>query len=256
MKAQFKYALRSGLSLRAAAFAIMALINLPFGLLGYLGFLGYGAMVVAVILSSLAFCGVFAVNIIADVGSLKFIFGTPHGYLHALTPVKSWKTLLARTAAIVIEDSIAICAGVLGIAWQSLNLADEAIGISTLNISVSGYDSFFSALAGIGVSLILYAYVLMLVVFGVTLKQSVFAGLRGKSVLALLCVAAAVWVLSLADFLLVPFGALTNWGMFFYIELPGGFGAGSMVYVILLMARVSALFAASAAMIERKIELS
>lgn len=249
MKAQFKYAFQQGLTLRLAAFAILVIMNVVFGVLGYFGLWGEPGMITAVTLSSLALFGIFTVNIIVDMRSLKDVFGTPDGYLHALTPVKSWKILLARTVAIVCQDFITLFAGIFGIVWQAMVLSGD-IGFG---FNYSHYESSNSnAVTGLIVLLLGYAYIIMLIVFGSSLKNSVLSGIPGRSWLALLGVAATAWIFNLFNFVVAPFGTVDHWRIFYSITLPGGWYMGFIVYALLFSVKIAALFIASSTLLERK----
>lgn len=253
MKAQFKYAFRQSLELKATAFAAYVIMNLVFGILGYYKIWGEPGMIVAVTLTSIAFCGMIAVRAIVDGRYFKDIFGTPDGYLHALTPVKSWKIILARSVTILCEDCISLFVGICGIVWQSLILSGEiGVGINSFNhIEIRpeevGYIIFSSILLLLG-----YLYLVMYGMFGAALKNSVFFGIRGRALLAVLGVAAVAWVFNLLNFIAAPFGEVTHWKWFFNIALSGGFYTCFVVYFLLYSVKTAALFVASTKLMERK----
>lgn len=250
MKAQFKYAFLQEITLRAAALAAVLLLNLVFGILGYIGVLSNGLMITAVTFSSLALCGVFTVNIIADIGSIKSLFGTPEGYLSALTPVKGWKILLARTVSIICQDFISLFIGIFGVVWQSFVLS----GLIGWGIDYSDYTggNIPDIICGFLILLLGYAYIIMFIVFSAALKNSIFFGVPGRSWLSLASVAAVAWVFNLLNFVLAPFGEVGNWRMFYYIGIPYGFNAGTVAWFLIASARIAALFIASSILLERK----
>lgn len=253
MKAQFKYALRQGLALRATAFALVAALNIVFGVLGYFKVLNNAGMVTATTLSSIALCGIFVICIIADVESFKSMFAAPQGYLLALAPVKSWKIMLARMTCIICEDFIALFMAIFGIVWQSCVL-DGVIGMG-IDYSI-GYESDASNVVfGIIAILLSYAYIMMMVAFGVSLQNSVLFGVRGRKLLTMLVVAGVAWGFNLLNFIVAPFGILDRWKLFFSIALPYGFSAGAVVYALLSIAKIAALFVAASSLMERKINL-
>lgn len=250
MKAQFKYALRQELPLRAVAFAAVVLLNLVFGSLGYFHFLSRSAMITAVTLSSLALVGIFTVNITADIGTLKSVFGTPDGYLLALTPVKSWRILLARTVSIICEDFISLFAGIFGVVWQSFVLS-EWIGFG---VDYSSYETgpITDIIAGAGIILLGYTYLVMLIVFGFSLRNSILFGIPGRSLLSVLGVLVVAWVFNLFNFVLLPFGTVNHWNFIYNIDIPYGFNIGAFAYTLITLVRIAALFIASSVLIERK----
>jgi len=253
MKVQFKYAFRQSLSQRLSGFAIMVLINLVFGIIGYFGLLPAGIVITGVVFSSLALTAIFVTNIIADAVSLRSVFGAPHGYLTALTPVKSHRILFARVVTIICEDVIALAVGIFGVLWQAFVLA----GLIGTGIDPGNYLLVLQeCIQIIGLALFEYVFIVMLVIFGVVLKRSIFFGKRGGGWLALLGVASAAWLLFLLNFALIPFAPYENWWLFFSITLVPGFNAGTFVYALTALIRIAALFYASSELLERRINLS
>lgn len=253
MKAQFKYAFRHSLELRAGALGILVLLNLVFGISGFFGWLNNSMLVTAVVFSSLALTGVFVTNIIANVSSFKSILGAPEGYLCTLTPVKSRSILFARLVSTVCADSIALIAGVGGIIWQSFVLSglfDYRDAFSTF------YFSFADLFSGAVITLLEYSYIMLLIVFGITLKNSVFSGKRGRTLLSLLGVAAAAWALSLLNFALTPFGTVERLWLVYSITLPQSFSGSFALYALVALARNTLLFFACSELLERRMNLS
>lgn len=249
MKAQFKYALKQGLTLRTSVFAVTLVLNLVFGILGYFNLLGYAAIITGVSLSGVAIGVVFIVNIIADVKNVQSLYGTPEGYLFALTPVKSRKTLFARIITIVCEDFIALAVSIFGVVWQALILSGDIVrGAVYSGLTENSGVIISSAI----VIFFAYLYIINLIFFGVALKNSVFFGMPGRSLITLLSVAAAAWIFSLVDFLMVPFGSVEHWGIFYTISLPFGFNTGFIIYALIALIKIAALFAASSVLTERK----
>ena len=252
MKAQFKYALRSSLMLRLIALAAVILLNLVFGLIGLFGPAGSAFLITAVVLSSMALCGIFVTNVIADTVSLKSVFGTPHGYLGALAPVKSRTVLLARISCIVCEDLAALFIGIAGVVLQSFILAG-LIGSSPGDFS--DRPDFGLIFSGAVIIILGYAYVITFTVFGAALKTCVFSGVRGKSLLSLAGVAASLWLLNLLNFTLVPFFFAERWGLLFTVGVSPGLSVSFAAYCLLALLRPAALFIASGELIERRIDL-
>lgn len=253
MKAQFKYALRQSLELKATAFAALVLMNLVFGILGYFKLWGEAGMITAVTLSSIAFVGIIAIRAIVDGRYFKDIFGTPDGYLYALTPVKSWKIMLARSITMIAEDCLSLFVGIIGIVWQASVLSgDIGFGVNSgSNWRLSATDIRY-IIFGTIILLLGYAYLTMLGMFGTSLRNSVFFGIRGRALLASLSVIAVMWVFNLLNFVFAPFGEVTRWKCFFSIILPGGFYTGFAVYFMLLSVKTAALFFAGSILRERK----
>jgi|GEM_PF-646274 len=259
MKAQFKYAFLQSMTLRLTALAIVVLFNLVFGLLGYFRIINNAVITTAVVFSSLSIAGLFVINIIADVKSFNGIFGSPEGYLNALTPVKGRYTLFARAAAAVVEDNLALIVAVCGVVLQSFiltGLINRSVSALGASLTIQANTSLGEIISAVGAVMLGYAYIIMLILFGVALKNSVFFGIRGKSWLGLLGVAAAAWVLNLLNFILWPFASFDRFWFIYSVNLTQGINAGTIVYALINLIRVVALYCATSALLERRLNLS
>ncbi len=194
----------------------------------------------------------FVVNIIADGQGLETIFGSPKGYLNIMTPVKSWKMLLPRVVTYTIEDFIGLAIAVCGVVVQGLAY-DNAFG-DVFNVNFTAQD-FRSAFFGLLMGFLGYAYIIMVVTFGLSIKSAFFSGRRFGGLLAVLCTVAVVWVFNLFNFVLAPLGSLSNWNNFFAITLNLNSALHLLAYSAVSFIKVAALFTASSVLIERRINL-
>ncbi len=253
MKAQFKYAIRSGLGLRAAALLGTLVINAVFAAAGLTGLVSENVMILGVVLSSLSLCAVFAINIISDALGFRNIYDAPHGYLFAMTPVKHWKILLPRIVSYAVMDAISLAIAITGVVLQSNILDGSLTGGAVTRITM---QSFSADIFLFGMGLLGYAYIMLLVVFSQALKSTVFYHMRGRGVLAGLCVLAVAWAFNLTGFLFMPIGMFQGWSWIFYsITLNVNNPLHVAAYYIVSLAKISALFAASSALAERRINL-
>jgi len=254
MKAQFKYALRSGLTVRLAVLGFLVLLSAVFGLLATFRHSNEVVETTAVVLISIGLSGVFVVNVIMDFISLKGIFGAPEGYLNALTPVKFRVTLFARTVCAVLEDCAALGIGTLCVLWHAL-LMDG------MNANMAGSIQVFASVPEIVQMSILvlfgYTFIFMLIVFGRSLRHSVFFGMHAKPLLTALGVGAAIWVLSLLNFALAPFGVVEHvWWVIYSIIIPVRSGVAGYLYALVALFQIVVLFIANSMLMERRMNLS
>ncbi|MCL2088062.1 MAG: hypothetical protein FWH14_01130 [Oscillospiraceae bacterium] len=252
MKSIFKYAFLQNRRLRVSVFAVMLGINLVFSILSLSGIAPGPVMILGITLSSIAIGAVFIINIIADALTLRSIFGTPHGYNYALAPVKSGKILLANVVSIIVQDCIALSVAIFGVVIQSLSFT-KTLGLvfDSLQAGDALFWSFFITIF----TLLAYAFLLMLVVFGISLKNSLFFSSRLSPLLAFIGVIISIWVLGILDILLIPFGDVSYVFMFVNVTLIPGFNIASLIYAIVIAAKTTLLFLASSRLIERKANL-
>jgi hypothetical protein len=252
MKAQFKYAFLQNLDQRAYALGATVLISAVFSVLSVTGLANEAVMTLGVVLESLALCGVFAVCIIADVQGMGGIFGSPQGYLNILTPVPGWKLLLPRLVTYVLEDLFSLAVAIASLVFQVM-VFDSEFG-DVFHFRLTWDDIRSIALFG-GMALLGYAYILMLAVFGASLKSGPFSNRRFGSLLALLCMGAAAWALNLFNFVLMPFGMVDMWNSVFTISLDIRSPLHIAMYDLVSLIKVAALFVTSSLLIERRINL-
>ena len=253
MKVQFKYALRQALPLRAAVFLTVVVMNIALGFLGYFNIWDIGGKITAVTLSSVALCGIFVINIIADVNVFKSLFGSPEGYLNAMIPIKSWKILFARSASIIFEDILALTVGIAGVVLQSFILSG-LIGTG-INPAIGTLGAIGDVIWGVIMILLGYAYIVMLIAFGSAICNSLLFSIRGKNLFTVLTVLGAAWVLNLFNIVLTPFGSHEIWKIFYSITFTSIYSIGGVAYMLLICLKIAALFIVSANLMERKINL-
>lgn len=249
MKAQFKYSFMEHFSKRGITVAVVLLMNLVFGVLGYNNVYGEGWKIAAVTLCSVALFAIFVMCIITDFEMLRGICSAPAGYATLLPPVQSWKIILPRVVTIVVEDLILFTIGITGVVVQSFVLdgfpSDMSLKIAELN----------NMLWGILLILLGYIYTVLLVLFCIVLAKSIFSNIKAGGFLAVLTTVGVVYVLSLLDFVLAPFGVIENIKMFYTVQLVIGANAGMFFYILLNLCRSAALFLACSYLMERKVNI-
>lgn len=249
MKAQFKYSFRASLTLRSVAVGATLIMNIVFGLLGYFDVYGHGGKVTAVTLCSIALCGILGICFATDFYLIHSMCSAPAGYLLGLTPVKSWRIILSRVVTILVEDMICLVIAISGVFVQALIESGS-------RMPLPGDKYSLGTLLWLAVIFILgYIYATMIILLGAVLAKSVFYGMRVGTFLAVLATTAVAYVFSLLDFILMPFGAVENWNIFYSISLVIGPNPGFLAYIMLNVCRIAALFIASSYLMERKINI-
>ena len=254
MKAQFKYAFLSGLHIRGIVFAVILIINLFFVLLGLLGLLPVPAMIAGVALSGVGISVMTITNIISDIGIIRRLFAAPGAYLHALTPTHRGKTLLASVAAIAVMDVVSMTVVTTGVTWQGLMLAGRYVDIWRFIQNFHMFDgSYIAFMSGVFLTTIAgYLLVLMFITACITVKRSIFYQKSTGVLLTALCAIGVLYVFSLSNFLLVPFGYVSRDFWFFTINIDG---PGTIAYGILTLIQAFALYLVSAKLMERKLNI-
>jgi hypothetical protein len=102
---------------------------------------------------------------------------------------------------------------------------------------------------------VLYLLTTLALFFARAIRASVLHSASGGGILALLCAAAVVCVLSYMDFALLPMGSLQRYGIVFNITLTMGLNGGTAAYLLLSLMKCAVLFVWTARLIERRINL-
>ncbi|MCL2244077.1 MAG: hypothetical protein FWC03_06370 [Treponema sp.] len=255
MKAQFKYAFLAGLYFRGYAFAVIFIMNTVFILLGSIGVLPFAASVTAVSLGGVAIAIMLAANIGGDIAIARRMFSAPIAYLHALTPVPRWKTLLAGIIAMAVMDIITMTYVIVTEVWLSFNLAGGGYWQTVWNY-LGTLDSSLLMTLVLWIPLAALAYYLltiMIIMFSVTARKSFLCNLPASGLLAFLLACACFYVISLLQLVLAPFSDVQRY-LFFIIITPGS-NVALPLLVILTLLETTGIFILTSKLIERKINL-
>jgi hypothetical protein len=256
MKAQFKYAFRTGLSLRGGGFAVIFVMNTVFIALGSTEVLPIPGRITAVSLGGVAIAVMLVFDAIGDVAIWNRMYAAPGAYLYALTPVPRWKTLLASVIVITVLDFVTMAAVIFMEVWLSLNLAGVVTGLDLVRIiwdfMRGNPEDMLRILVVCVFALAGYLMILMLILFCATVKRSVFYQKRVSWLLTALLAIATVYAVTLTPFLLAPFGTVSRWGFFFTVTVGdlGMFGD-----LLLTFAEVAGLFVLTSKLMERKLNI-
>ena len=253
MTTQFKYSVRSYLTLRLICFAVVVTLNLIFGFMGYYNVYGAGGKITAIVLSSLTLCGIFIASLIADFETVKGLYSSPSGYLIAMTPVKSWKIILSRVVTILVEDLVLFSLGIAGVVWQALNLSGVMTLLGNQNID---FDIVVNVIFAFLIIVLEYFQLLLVIFFCVALSKSVFGGKRAGAVFAVLATLLILYLFSLLNFVMLPFCAYERWfGVVYNISIDFSANTGMFIYLALSICKSMALFSTASFLTERKINL-
>jgi hypothetical protein len=248
MLKQFKYALRETIALRLGAFAGVVGVNIVFFALAPVFADSFRFRVSAVIFSCLAFAAVIGCCIAADSFTFRGVFHSDWAaYVH-LAPAGGAEILGGRVLTMALADIVNFAAGIAGVAAQGLRMAEPW----EKSLEYTGWTELVLSLAMI---LIAYLMLTLALFFARAMRASVFHSVTGGGILAVLCAAAAVYVLSLIDFALLPMGTLRRYQMFFIITLHFGLNWSMAAFLLLSLIQCAVLFAVTARLIERRINL-
>jgi len=254
MKAQFKYTFINGLYMRGITFMVIFTMNAVFILLGSLGLLPFAANVVAVSLGGIAIAVMFAANLVGDISIGRRMYHTPDAYLNILAPIPRWKILFTGVTTMAAMDIITMAIVIFQEVWLSLILAGTA-GIREIifwAIRENPAEAVY-VLWGILILIAGYLLVLMVIMFCVTVKKSIFYKIPASGLLTFLLACGCVYILSLMQLVFIPFGSVQRYGIFIIIEMTGTAFLPVAFSMILLGA--AALFLITSKLMERKINL-
>jgi hypothetical protein len=253
MKAQFKYALRAGLYMRCGAFAAVFLVNTLFIILGTMGLLPLGVHILSVTLGGLAVAAMLAANIGGDVAIARRMFSSPEAYLHALTPVPRWKILLASIVTMAVMDLVTMTFVIVSQTWIVFNLLGDDFKNFLWNTVSTYAPQYMHWLWGIPYILAGYFLILMIILFCVTSKMSIFYRLPGATLLSLLLACACFYANNILQLVLAPFGTVELFGIYIIITVSGKIGLP--VFTFLTLAEAAALFYLTSKLMERRMNI-
>ena len=254
MKAQFKYAFLAGLYVRGGVFAVIFVMNLAFITLGSLNLLPPAAHVTAVSLGGIAIAVMMAANIIGDIAVARRMFSAPGAYLHTLTPVPRRKTLLASVLSMAVMDFVTMATVITGEVWLSLNLAGRGIWRIIWNAVRANAADLTYVLLFILLLVMIYLLKMMIILFCVTAKNSVFYKTRASGLMTFLLACGCFYAAILMQLVLVPFGSIERYGMLIILYLPSN-SVALPLYILLILLEAAALFVLTSKLMERKMNI-
>ena len=252
MKAQFKYAFRAGTSVRLPAFATIFVMDLVFILLGLLFRLPEAAHITFVALGGTAIAVMMTFNVIGDVGIVSRMFAAPGAYLHALTPAPRRQTLLASVLAMLVMDLVTMAVAIGGVVWLTYNM-DAFYGFLDIDVlSGTAPVTAMETLMNIALLIAGYLLIVMVILFCITMRKSVFYQKRGGGWLTALLAVGIAYAVSLSQLILAPFGDVERYGVFFTVT-PSA--VGNILYILLILLEAAALFILTSKLLERRINI-
>ena len=252
MKVQFKYAFRTGLNARIAVFAVILLMDLVFITLGEMNRLSSAAHITAVSLGGVAIAVMMAVNIVGDIAIARYMFSAPGAYLHALTPVLRWKTLLAGLLAMALMDLLTTAVVIAGEIWLSFNLAGDNVWRIVWNAIQANSTDLMYGVCIILIMILGYLLVVTIILFCAAAKRSIFSNMPASGFLTFLLGCGCFYAVSLLQLIFAPFGSVYRYGLFITIMV----GRGALPFFIpLILLEAAAVFALTSTLMERKMNI-
>ena len=253
MKAQFKYAFITGLYIRGITFAVIFIMDTVFITLGTLGLLPIPALITAVSLGGVAIAAMVTVNIASDVIIARRMFAPVEAYLYLLTPVPRRKMLFAGVITMLVMDFVTTVFVITSEVWMSFNLTGlkEMVG----HIVLAFRSNPSAVLCVISAALLItagYLLVIMIILFCVTAKKSIFYKTPASGLLAFLLACACFYCVSLLLLVLAPFGSVQRYGIFIIITLGG---SALPFFILLLLLEAAGLFIVTSKLMERRMNI-
>ena len=253
MKALFKYTIRADMSGRLIAFAAILVMNLAFIIPGLFGLLPLAAKITAISLSGTAI-GVMAVfNIIGDISIIRSMFYAPGAVFYALTPAPRVKRLCAGVTVMTVMDLVTMTVSIVSVVVLALILGNDYVDQS---IWVMVREVAFAEVLRVGITIAhgvaLYIFVMMLIIFGIAMRKSVFYSKRAGGLLAFLVAFGVYYLSTVSGLLVAPFGHVSFF--FGFITVTVGY-LGMGMYALLILLFAAAMFVLTARLMERKINL-
>ena len=247
MLSLIKYAARIQLKIRVISIVLLAAVYIA---LRFLTITASGALAQTILLAAGGIAAMIAAilvvtfNLIADASSLSHMFTAPQSYLFMLAPAPGWKLLLSRALPIAVFDGVCLILGSAGSAFLVSNISAFPVNILQPlipSLILTGSLTFLIAI--------------LTVFLSCALAKSVFFRFRQHIVWGILSFLAIQYALSLLNLLLVPFTAHSGNILSLQLHITLGVNAGMIAYVILSLLKIGGLFAVTAYLLERKINI-
>jgi hypothetical protein len=252
MKAQFKYTFKTGLSFRAAAFAVIFVMDAVFIALGSLGLLPFAAKVTAVSLGGVAISVMLVFDIIGDIAIIRRMFSVPEAYLYALTTVPRREILLASVIVTAILDIVTMAVVIAAEVWLSFILAGEEVWQTVWSFISANSSAFLQGLWVVPLLVAGYLLLMMVILFCITAKKSILFKIPASGLLAFILACACFYVISLLQLVLLPFGTVERYGLLILLTIGNN---ALPFYALLMLLEAAALFVVTSKLMEKKINL-
>jgi hypothetical protein len=252
MKAQFKYAFKTGIHIRGIVFAVVFVMMATFIILGSLGWMPVGAHITAVSLGGMAIAAMIAANIGCDILVIRRMFAAPESYLYLLTPVPRWKMLFASAITMLVLDFITTAVVIIGEVWLSFNFTGIGGDLILSGLRQNPGD-FLYLVWGIPLMIAGYLLIMMIILFAVTAKRSVFFKMPASGLLSFLAACACVYAVSLLQLILALFGTIQRYGLFIVVNINNT--AALPVWVLLTLLEAAGLFFVTSKLMERRMNI-
>jgi len=247
------YATRAGGTPRLITFAIIFIVNIVFIVLGSLGLLPLAAQITAVSLSGTAI-GVIAIfNIISDISIIRSMFSAPGAVFYALTPVSRGKTLAVNVITMLLTDFVTMATSIGSVVILAVNLGSNYTNINFWeSIRYYGGLNVTFALLSLALAIVSYLLFMMVIIFCIAVRKSIFYNKRAGGFLAVITGAIVFYIASLTPLLVAPFGNI-NWFFGIITVTVGNLGMG--LYTLLQFTLASILFVITSKIMERKLNI-
>jgi len=152
----------------------------------------------------------------------------------------------------MLMDIITLAVVIVGEIWLSMLLAGAGFWQTVWEIGLADTSTTLSLIVGIFCLIAGYLLIMMLILFTVTAKKSIFYQKTGGGWLTALLILGIIYVISLLPVILAPFGTVSRIGLYWSIELNN---VGSILYYLLYLIEAIVLYLFTAKLMERKMNI-
>jgi hypothetical protein len=230
-------------------------MNFVFIVLDRFGVLPTAALITAVTLSGVAISVMVVVNIVSSISIIRRMLSAPRAYLTALVPAPRYKILFANVAAMTILDFVTMAVAIAGQVLLALGLAGSHVDAFGYYAVFTGIGAYMSVAGGILMLLAGYLLLIMFIVSCIIVRRSLFYQIKLGGLLTAAVAIGAVYLFSLSQFVLAPFGMVSRFGWFFEVQIQQGGTFNTLIYAIFLLVYVVALFIINSKLMERKLNI-
>lgn len=245
MLLQFKNACRQSLNLRLYSVAAAVLLAVVFSIAGAMN-APESIMITGIVFSSIILTAILIICIMADVAQYKSIFSQPHGYLNMMAPVKPVKILLPRIITMAVLDLVSFAIGIASIVVLSTRNQGTGFTFDGAKFISSG------VINGLLLSIAGYIFMLSLIAFTCAVAKTILFKSRLRGILALIITAVSVYVMDWTALLLIPFGRLEHYSLWFTVHIDNSLSSPGFWMFLLLVFAQTAVFTATTAYLMKR----
>lgn len=249
---QIYYSTKNRLWIRMAAFIVMVLGNGFFLLANRMGAPEW-VTILGIVFSSFAMMGIFGLSIYVTGVNFDALLKDQKNYLEMLTPIPAWKKYLGAIIPATVYNVISIGLSIFFIVLLSFGLY-EGMNVDVYGVPMNQMTTtdWHNIIFGVLLFAALNMLILAAIMFGSTISRTVLSRVPLRRLVSVALAILAMCVLSWLNIVLLPFGELQRFFVFFNLNIFGISIWQSVAIATLMFVQGLALTVAAAFIADRR----